>query len=242
MDLLVDFEAPRLGTPVFPNPIPVGEPVEVSAPFAEEGSGVRTAELTLRSDSILLTTRMDAVGNELFGSVHTSAGIYEVIVTVTDQRGQTASIGAPDYVIVFDPSAGSASGSGSIVPGGATSDPGDSLPEIDGQTKSSFSLTAKYRTDSAATPTGFLVFSYGSRFKLKSTGLDWLVREGPYAILQGTAEIAGQPGTFVFQIEVVDTDVDRFELRVWPSSAHPSSDPPLFQATGDSEGQIRIRD
>lgn len=240
-DLMVDFDAPRIGTPTFPSIVRFGEPVRVTAPFTEDGSGIEAAYLYLRSDPYFFESRMEEAGGELVGEAQPRVGVYEVIVAATDLRGQEGLGISPDRVVVFDPSAGSATGSGSIVPGGWTSDAGDALPEIDGVTKASFSFGAEYRSDSAETPSGSLNVSYGSRFKLKSTGLVWFVRNGSSALFQGTAEIHGRPGTFLFQVEVTDAVDDRFELRVWPAGAQPFADRPAFQATGDVGGQIHIR-
>jgi len=150
-----------------------------------------------------------------------------------------------DFLVVYDPSAGSVSGTGWVIPGGSTSDIGDYLlPWVDGKTKASFSFKAEYRSATSTTPSGFFNLSYGSEFKLRSEGLDWLLIDPSTAQLQGTATIKGLSGTYVFQAIVQDGapigGPDRLELRVWPLGADTFHDGPRFQATGDAGGNIQI--
>jgi hypothetical protein len=116
---------------------------------------------------------------------------------------------------------------------------------LDGKTKASFSFKAQYKSATSTTPTGFFNMSYGSQFKLQSESLDWLVVTGSEAVIQGTATIKDMPGTFLFQVALMDGasagTTDRLELRVWPAGSDPFRDTPQFQATGDAGGQIQIQ-
>ena len=159
--------------------------------------------------------------------------------------GTTTNAFSP-VVVVSLSSAGSVNGTGWIVPGGPTSDIYDSLPQgLDGKTKASFSFKAQYKNATSTTPTGFFNMSYGSQFKLQSESLDWLVVTGSEAVIQGTATIKDMPGTFLFQVALMDGasagTTDRLELRVWPAGSDPFRDTPQFQATGDAGGQIQIQ-
>jgi hypothetical protein len=148
--------------------------------------------------------------------------------------------------VTYDPLAGSVDGTGWIVPGGPTSEPGDVLPRLDGVQKASFGFTAKYKTPSSVAPAGTLTFSYGSRFKLQSRELSWLaVRDEGTAFLGGLASIQGMDGEFPFVAVIVDGagtfSGDRFELRVYEPGTDIASPTPLFAASGDAGGQIQIR-
>jgi hypothetical protein len=99
------------------------------------------------------------------------AGLYPISIQVRDVAGNEATT-EPQTLVVYDPAAGSLSGTGWIVPDPSA---GDELPAIDGKAKGSFSITARYKTSTATTPTGSFIFSYGKLFKLQSDELDWLV-------------------------------------------------------------------
>jgi len=142
--------------------------------------------------------------------------------------------------------AGSVDGTGWIVPGGPTSEPGDVLPRLDGVQKASFGFTAKYKTPSSVEPTGTLTFSYGSRFKLQGRDLLWLaVRDESTAFLGGNASIQGMDGVFPFVAVIFDGagtfSGDSFELRVYEPGTDIAAPTPLFAASGDAGGQIQIR-
>jgi hypothetical protein len=167
-----------------------------------------------------------------------------VVVSGRDKAGWVAESAAP--LVSYDPSAGTTDGTGWIVPGGATSDPGDVLPGLDGARRASFGFTAKYKTPSSVAPAGTLTFSYGSRFKLQSRELSWLaVRDGATAYLGGFASIQGMDGEFPFVAVIIDgtpsAGADRFELRVYEPGTDIASPTPLFAASGDAGGQIQIR-
>ena len=170
--------------------------------------------------------------------------LSRVIVYARDEIGFVAESAAP--FVSYDPSAGSITGTGYIVPGGSTSDPNDTLPGLDGLQKASFGFTAKYKTTTSETPTGNLTFSYGSKFKLQSKSLSWLaVRNVRISYLGGLASIQGMDGEFPFVAVIVDgtttASPDRFELRVYEPGTIISSPTPLFAASGEVGGQIQIK-
>ena len=111
--------------------------------------------------------------------------------------------------------------------------------------KASFSFAAKYRTASSTSPAGYLTFSYGGSFNLRSKDLAWLaVRDVHTAYLGGVASIQGMHGEFPFVGVIVDgrsDRPDRFELRVFEPGTDISSPTPLFAASGDAGGQIQIK-
>jgi Tol biopolymer transport system component len=169
------------------------------------------------------------------------AGLYAVSVNVSDVAGNEAT-SDPQTLVVYDPNAGSVSGTGWIVP-----DPrvGDELPGIDGKTKASFDLTARYKSPSATTPTGSFVFTYGKQFKLQSEVLDWLVvTAGDTAHIQGTASIR-DGGVYPFRVTVRDgatTDSpDRLLLEVCACNIFAETGPIIYRASGEVGGQIKIQ-
>jgi hypothetical protein len=166
------------------------------------------------------------------------------VVSASDGLGLIGESSAS--FVTYDPLAGSVDGTGWIVPGGPTSEPGDVLPRLDGVQKASFGFSAKYKTPSSVAPAGTLTFSYGSRFKLQSRELSWLaVRDGATAYLGGVASIQGMDGEFPFVAVILDGagtfTGDRFELRVYEPGTEIASPTPLFAASGVAGGQIQIR-
>jgi hypothetical protein len=244
----VDLSPPEIGGPsVTPTVAKVGETVSVSATVTDAGSDLRSV-----SFEVLGTAPQPSAGGPMTGSgsaftasfVPSGADFSTVVVVASDDVGFVARSAAP--FVSYDPSDGSTGGTGWIVPGGSTSDPGDVLPGLDGAEKASFSFTAKYKTASSTVPTGNLVFSFGSHFKLQSKELLWLAVPGAdVAYLGGLAFIQGMEGTFPFVATIADGGStgggDRFELRVYDPGTNIASPVPLFAASGAAGGQIQIR-
>jgi len=169
------------------------------------------------------------------------AGLYPVSVRVRDAAGNEATTD-PQTLVVYDPNAGSVSGTGWIVPDPSV---GDELPGIDGKAKGSFSFTAWYKSPSDATPTGSFIFTYGKLFKLQSEGLDWLVvTTGHTAYIQGTASIRGG-GVYPFRVTIrdgaADGSPDYLLLEVCACSTFVETGPILYRASGEVGGQVQIQ-
>jgi hypothetical protein len=225
----------------------VGETVSLSASANDFGSWIRSVDVLVEGLGVIPPTEWVNVGYAatLTASFEpTRPDLSKVVVSARDNAGWVAESATP--FVSYDPSAGSTDGTGWIVPGGPTSEPGDILPGLDGVEKASFSFTAKYKTTSSVAPAGTLTISYGSRFKLQSRQLLWLaVRDRSTAYLGGFASIQGMYGEFPFVAVIIDgastASPDRFELRVYEPGTEIASPTPLFAASGDAGGQIRIR-
>jgi len=244
----VDLTPPLIVRPFLaPTVAKVGESVSVWASVSDyPGSGVRSVEfrvLGTASDPLASGDMWESGSSFTASFVPTRPDLSRVIVSARDRAGWVADSASP--FVSYDPSAGSADGAGWIVPGGPTSEPGDIMPGLDGIQKASFGFTAKYRTSASVTPSGNLTFSYGSRFKLQSKDLSWLaVRDAHIAYLGGLALIQGINAEFPFVAVIVDgvnaATPDHFELRVYEPLTNISSPTPLFAASGEVGGQIRI--
>ena len=243
----VDLTPPDIvGPTVTPLVARVGDSLSLSAIVTDAGSGVQGVRFEARGShgDFLDAGQMSGSGST-FTASFTPVGpdLSQVVVLAGDGVGLIGESSAP--FVTYDPSAGSVDGTGWIVPGGATSDPGDDLPGLDGARKASFGFTAKYRTASSTTPAGQLTFSYGRSLNLQSKELSWLaVRDAHTAYLGGVASIQGMQGEFPFVGVIVDgrsESPDRFELRVYEPGTDISSPTPLFAASGDAGGQIQIK-
>jgi Tol biopolymer transport system component len=246
----VDLTPPDIvGPMIAPMVARVGDTVSLSANVTDAGSGVQGVrfEASGSSGNVLDDGPMLESGSGFsFAESFVPVGpdLSQVVVSAVDGLGLIGESSAP--FVTYDPLAGSVDGTGWIVPGGPTSEPGDVLPRLDGVQKASFGFTAKYKTPSSVAPAGTLTFSYGSRFKLQSRELSWLaVRDEGTAFLGGLASIQGMDGEFPFVAVIVDGagtfSGDRFELRVYEPGTDIASPTPLFAASGDAGGQIQIR-
>ncbi len=175
--------------------------------------------------------------------VYAAPGVYTVAISVTDPSGQSASTSFL-YVVVYDPNGSFATGGGWIVPGGASSDPGDILPGLDGASKANFGFTIKYQNGASAVPGGSLTFHYKTGdLDLSSTGFDWLVVTNQnWAKFRGLAKIQGSTGEYPFRVDARDgkSAEDRFVIKVWSPGADPDHDSPLYVASGTVQGQVTI--
>jgi hypothetical protein len=243
----VDLTPPYIvGPTITPMVARVGDTLSLSAIVTDAGSGVQGVRFEAWGShgDFLDGGQMSGSGSTFTASsVPVGPDFSQVVVFASDAVGLIGEASAP--FVTYDPSAGSVDGTGWIVPGGATSDPGDVLPGLAGARKASFAFTAKYKSPSSTTPGGNLTFSYGGSFNLQSKDLSWLaVRDEHTAYLGGVASIQGMHGEFPFVGVIVDGGSDRpdrFELRVYEPGTDISSPTPLFAASGDAGGQIQIK-
>ncbi|HEX3111549.1 MAG TPA: Ig-like domain-containing protein, partial [Thermoanaerobaculia bacterium] len=147
------------------------------------------------------TTSTAACSGGICSAAHTysATGVYDVAVTVTDDDGGSAA-GDFQYVVIYNPSGGFATGSGWI------SQPGG---------KATFNFSAKYQKN-VLLPQGTTTFQVGS-FTFTSTANEWLVVTGNKAQLKGTGTIANMSGTYSFLVNATDGP-DAFAIKVWDSS------------------------
>jgi hypothetical protein len=222
------------------NPIVVGGISTVTAYAWDDGSGIESGTVSVEDRP---PEPMAWSGSAFTADVGTGlpAGLYPVSVRVRDVAGNETET-VPQTLVVYDPTAGSVSGTGWIVP-----DPGagDDLPGIDGRARGSFSFAARYKSPSDTTPNGSFIFTYGKLFKLQSDELDWLVvTAGNTAYIQGTASIRGE-GSYPFRATIrgggVTGSPDNLLLEVWASRTFVETGPTIYRASGDVGGQIQIQ-
>src|SRR5262249_48643947 len=129
--------------------------------------------------------------------IYTAAGVYTVTLTVTDKDGAAAQ-SVFRYVVVYDPSAGFATGGGWITsPAGAFA----ADPSLTG--KANFGFVSKYQNGNGV-PTGDTQFQFDlAGFAFKSTSYDWLVVSGAKARYKGTGTVNGS-GSYGFQLTAID--------------------------------------
>ena len=211
---------PEVGTIIASqDPVQVGTLVEVSATFTDLGPlEVHTAEWDWGDQT---TTAGVVTENGLSGTVtgshtYSTPGVYTVILTVTDDTGDSGS-STFQFVVIYDPSDGFVTGGGWI-----DSPEGTYVAEPLLVGKATFGFVSKYQHD-ANVPTGNTQFSFQvADLKFKSTEYDWLVVAGSNAKFKGIGTINGQ-GNYGFQLFGFDADVntndshidDKFRIKIW---------------------------
>lgn len=161
-------------------------------------------------------------GTTCTGPSHTYAvaGVYQVIVTVTDKDGGTASLTAETFLVIYDPSGGFVTGGGWIdsPPGALAAD-----PIVTG--KATFGFVSRYKKG-ATVPTGNTQFHFrAGDLNFHSSSYDWLVvnQGGTNAQFKGSGTINGEPapnGTeYGFMIWAGDGSPDTFRIRIWEEDA-----------------------
>jgi Tol biopolymer transport system component len=236
-----DTTPPTVSPPSFSaNPILVGGNSTVTAFAWDDGSGIDSGTVSVGDQP---SEPMACSGSAFTAHVGPGlpAGLYPVSVRVRDAAGNEATTD-PQTLVVYDPNAGSVSGTGWIVPDPSV---GDDLPGIDGTAKGSFSFNARYKGLSDTTPTGSFIFTYGKLFKLQSEGLDWLVvTTGDTAYIEGTASIRGG-GVYPFRVTIrdgaADGSPDYLLLEVCACSTFIETGPIFYRASGEVGGQIQIQ-
>ncbi len=246
IQLSIDKTDPTVATPALSvNPKAVTESTTLSAASNDSLSGVAGGEYYLGTDPGEGNgTAMAHGGGTLSATVGNSLspGVYPVCVRARDAADNWSTPSCV-YLVVYDPSAGFATGGGWFVPGGNTSDPGDLLPGLDGTSKANFGFVVRYQNGASAQPGGQLEFHYNvGKFHLHSTGMEWLVvTNNNWAKFSGTARIDGASGNYPFRVDARDDSVDRFIIKIWAPGANPDTDSPIYKASGDVEGgQVKI--
>jgi len=154
---------------------------------------------------------------------YTAVGIYDVELTVTDDRGAQSSDNT--MVVVYDPDTGSATGGGWFWSGAGNL---KNNPESEG--KATFGFVVKYKHEAAD---GNLEFQYHvGDINLKSKDITWLLVSSVNANFQGEGTINGE-GLYTFRMLATDGDQaggqpDEFTIRIWEGTDTETD--PIYQA------------
>jgi len=161
--------------------------------------------------------------NVTVSHTYTAVNIYNVDLTVTDNRGVQDS--DTTMVVAYDPESGSATGGGWF-----WSAQGNLKQDPESEGKATFGFVVKYKQEAAA---GNLEFQYHvGDINLKSTDITWLVVSSPNANFQGEATINGE-GLYTFRVLAKDGDKtggqpDEFTIKIWQGTDTEAD--PIYQA------------
>jgi PKD repeat protein len=159
-------------------------------------------------------------GSGTVSGTHTysSAGIYEIKLTVTDDdTGSDYSVFK--YVVVYDPEGGFVTGGGWI-----NSPEGAYVSDTSLIGTANFGFVSKYKKG-ATVPTGVTQFNFQvADLNFHSDTYDWLVIAGARAQYKGTGTINGE-GEYGFMLTAVDGQLnggggsDKFRIKIWDKAS-----------------------
>lgn len=195
----------------------IGAPVGITATFTDAGANdTHTCAVAWDDGNAAAAgTVVESLGAGTCKATktYTTAGVYTIGATVTDDDAGSAS--SETMVIVYDPSAGFVTGGGTILsPQGAyTADATLTGP-------ANFGFVSKYQKG-ATLPTGQTEFQFHvAGFNFHSDAYQWLVVAGSKAQYKGTGSVNGVSG-YGFLLTAVDGQlnggggVDKFRIKVW---------------------------
>jgi hypothetical protein len=218
-DFILEPIPPTLGPVTAPTgPTAVGTTIATNVSFTDVvPTSTHTAKWDWGDGTSSSGTVQEANGAGTASGSHTytSAGVYTPQVTVTSNRGGTATAQA-SYVVMYDPSAGFVTGGGWYTsPAGAST----LFPSATG--KFHFGFDVKYPAGASA-PTGSTQLSFQeASLTLQSTTYSWLVVSGSQAQFEGTGTVNGAWG-YTFLITVVDggkSGPDLIRIEIWNTTS-----------------------
>jgi len=198
-------------------PVEVNTAVSVSGNFSDPGIlDIHTAIWDWGDDNTSEGTVDETGGSgSVVGSyTYTTAGVYTVKLTVTDDDGDSGD-SIFQYVVIYDPGGGFVTGGGWI-----DSPEGAYVPDPSLTGKANFGFVSKYKKG-ATVPTGQTEFNFKvASMNFHSSSYEWLVVANHKAKYKGVGTINGD-GNYGFMLSAIDeeltpsTDVDLFRIKIW---------------------------
>jgi PKD domain-containing protein len=199
--------------------VAVGTPINASAGFTDPGTNdTHTAQWDWGDGTTPGTVTQGAGSGSVDDShIYSAAGVYTIILTVTDDDGDWGQ-SVSQYVVVYDPDGGFVTGGGWIDSPAGACRLTEACQALTG--KATFGFVSKYK-ERANTPTGNTEFQFhAGDLNFHSDSYQWLVIAGPRAKYKGTGTINGT-GNYGIMLTATDekltpsTDVDLFRIKIW---------------------------
>jgi DNA/RNA endonuclease G (NUC1)/PKD repeat protein len=171
-------------------PVAAGTPANVAVSFTDAGT----------ADTHTLTIDWgDGTTSGTTTHVYAAPGLYTVAATVRDDDGAQDSRAAASFIVVYDPAAGFATGSGWFGPSSI---------------KAKFAFVAKYQAGVIGDGASAELQIERTGFSFTSATVEWLVVQAGRAKVGGTGTVAGAPGIHRFLLTAVDGP-DGVRIRIW---------------------------
>lgn len=218
----VNNVAPKVGeinSPV--DPIQIGVPITVDSTFTDVGVlDTHTAVWDWGESSVSDGVITENGDSDTVSGTHTysSAGIYEIKLTVTDDDlGSDYSVSK--YIVIYDPEGGFVTG------GGWINSPKEAYArDLNLEGTANFGFVSKYKKG-ATVPTGVTQFNFQvADLNFHSDTYDWLVIAGARAQYKGTGTINGE-GEYGFMLTAIDGQLnggggsDKFRIKIWDKAS-----------------------
>jgi PKD repeat protein len=190
--------------------VEIGAPITASADFTDPGTDDTHAATWDWGDGTTAGTVTQGAGSGSVADNHTysSAGIYTIQLTVTDDDGGVGQ-SVFQFVVVYDPSAGFVTGGGWI-----DSQEGAYKPDPALAGKASFGFVSRYKKG-AAVPAGNTEFQFRTAdLNFHSSSYQWLVIAGDTARFKGSGTVNGD-GDYKFMLWAGDDAPDTFRIKIW---------------------------
>ena len=207
---------PSVGAVTAPvDPVLIATSITASSSFTDPGADTYTATWAWGDGTS--TAQPVATGTISTSHAYATPGIYTIALTVTDDDGGSGT-SLYQYVVVYDPEGGFATGGGAIYspPGAMPSNPSAEGP-------AHFAFVSKYQKGAQA-PTGTTSFRFkAGSLDFNATEYQWLVIAGSRAQYKGKGTVNGEPG-YGFFLAAIDGDKesspspDRLRVRIWAPS------------------------
>ena len=210
--------APTITTLIGPTaPYAVGATVSISGTFTDPGSAdthLISVDWDANGVSTVTAGQLPAAGQFAATHSYSSAGVYTVAVTVTDDDN-AADTESYSYIVVYDPSAGFVTGGGWFnSPAAAYS----LAPDMTG--RANFGFVSRYQKGKVI-PSGETEFQFrAANLTFQSSSYDWLVIAGRKAQYKGVGTINGA-GDYGFMLTAEDGNLsggdgkDRVRIKIW---------------------------
>jgi hypothetical protein len=209
---------PIIGTVTGPaTPMPLGS--NISIVVSNNDNNLANAAIVWddATPSTIQNVPNPASGSFSVSHTYTAAGVYSILVTLTDACGMISGTYKYDYVVIYDPNGGFVTGGGWInSPAGAYV----ANPTLTG--KANFGFVAKYKKGSTI-PDGNTEFQFqAGNLNFNSSSYDdmRLVISGYKANYKGVGKINGT-GSYGFLVSAIDGNVkngggiDKFRIKIW---------------------------
>ncbi|HEV8399275.1 MAG TPA: DNA/RNA non-specific endonuclease [Gemmatimonadales bacterium] len=176
------------------SPVAVGVPASIGVTFTDAGT----------ADTHTLTVDWgDGTTSSSTSHAYASTGLFTVTATVQDDDGGADTRAATDFIVVYDPSAGFATGGGWF-----TMSSGNAH----------FAFVVRYQDGVIGRGASVDFQIQGTDLALSSESVDWLVLGSGIARVRGIGSIKNRAGAYGFQLTAIDGSPDAFRIKIWDST------------------------